>query len=264
MNDITHQRKRFKEVTIGIVIACKDGIVIGADRKITTSRGTRIKSLEDKISKLSFKDGRKLLICGSGGVDLAKRAIDEINPIALGEDVDCSLYRDMIESKISRLQLRLSDRGLQYDATLLFGMIDIYDKVIIGHITPSGLTETKNQGYFTTGIAAPYAEIVLKDTYLPEITIEEARLIVGGLINRIAQVDNDVEGMDVFYIFKGKDRDIEELNWAERHALDEKDAFSFNFKGELQTVKRKVDYWQKLLEKYEKEETDKEKQKGKK
>lgn len=251
-------------MTIGIVIACKDGIVVGADRKVTTSRGTRIKSLEDKIFKLSFGDGRKILICGSGGVDLAKRAINEINPSSLAEDIDFSLYRDMIESKISRLQLRLSDRGLQYDATLLFGMIDIYSKVVIGHITPSGLTETKNQGYFTTGIAAPYAEIVLKDTYSSEISIEEAKLIVGGLINKIAQVDNDVEGMDVFYILTVDEKDVKELNWAERQGIVEKNGFSFNFKLELQAVKKNVDYWQKFLESYEKEKKDKEKQKREK
>jgi 20S proteasome alpha/beta subunit len=240
-------KRRFKGMTVGIVVACKDGIIIGADRKVTRSRGTRIKSLEDKIYKLSFKDGRNFLVCSSGGADLAKRAITEIDPSGFREDADCSFYRDIIEGRISRLQSSLNEKGIQYDVTLLFGTIDIDGKPTIGHITTSGLTETKNDGYFTTGIAAPYAELVLQDSYSPSINVEDAKLIVGGLVQKIGQVDNDVEGMDVFTILK-TDKKFKELSWAERRAIEE-EPLSFNFKDELDALKAKIAYWQKLLEK---------------
>lgn len=246
-------------MTVGIVIACKDGIVIGADRKVTRSRGTRIKSLEDKIVKLKFRDGRNLLVCSSGGSDYARRAIEAIDPSELGRDVDCSAYRDMIEGRISRLQSRLADRGLEYDATLLFGMIDVNDTPVIGHTIPSGLTEMEHKGYFTTGIAAPYAELVLQDSYVPIISVADAKLIVGGLIERIGKVDNDVEGMDVFSICV-KVNEIEELTWAERRGI-EQEPLSFNFKEELDDLRKAIGTWQRFAdyqEKVRKEQEEKE------
>jgi 20S proteasome alpha/beta subunit len=243
----TLQERRFNEVTVGIVVACKEGVVIGADRKVTRYRGTRIKSLEDKVHKLLFRDGRSFLICYSGSGDFAERAIAEIDPSAF--DADCSFYRDVIEGRISRLQQRLADRGVNYDATLLFGVIDLNGKSAIGHITPSGLTELKTQGYFTTGIAAPYAEIVLKDSYSREMTIEDAKLIVGGLIEKIGMVDNDVEGMDVFSL-STKDKQVKELSWAERQGIKMK-PLSFDFREELDDLKREIKDWQEWEERWE-------------
>lgn len=243
----TLQKRRFNEVTVGIVVACKDGVLIGADRKVTRSRGTRIKSLEDKIIKLQFRDGRNLLVCSSGGADFARRAMEVIDPSEWGEDVDCSAYRDMIEGRISRLQARLNERGLDYNTTLLFCLIDVGDKPVIGHITPSGLTEMSYSGYFTTGIAAPYAEIVLKDSYSPKMTIEDAKLIVGGLIEKIGAVDNDVEGMDVVSL-SAKDKQVKELSWAERQGIQTQ-PLSFNFKEELDDLKQAIDDWQEFQEK---------------
>jgi 20S proteasome alpha/beta subunit len=244
----TLQKRRFNEVTVGIVVACKDGVVIGADRKVTRSRGTRIKSLEDKVHKLLFRDGRSLLICYSGSGDFAERAIAEIAPSAF--DADCSFYRDVIESRISRLQQRLADRGVNYDATLLFSAIDLNGKPTIGHVTPSGVTELKTQGYFTTGIAAPYAEIVLKDSYSRQITIEDAKLIVGGLIEKIGTVDNDVEGMDTFSL-SAKDKQVKELSWAERQGIKTQ-PLSFDFKEELDDLRREIRHWQEFEARMEK------------
>ncbi len=241
-----------REVTIGIAIACKDGVVVGADRKVTRSRGTRIKSLEDKIVKLRFRDGRKLLICSAGGSDFARRAVEAIDPSELGSDVDCASYRDMIEGIVSRLQARLANKGLEYDATLLFGMIDIRDAPVIGHIVPTGLTEMGHEGYFTAGIAAPYAELVLKDSYSPQISIEDAKFIVGGLIEKIGKVDNDVEGMDVFSI-SVSDKKIKALTQAERQAIGQT-AFSFNFKHELEDLKKTVETWNHLFKQLQQEE----------
>jgi len=233
-------------MTVGIVVACEDGIVIGADRKVTRSRGTRIKSLEDKIHKLSFKDGRSFLVCSSGGADLAKRAIAEIDPGDFAEDIDCALYRDIVEGRISKLQARLGEKGIEHDAVLLFGTIDIDGKPTIGHIIPSGLTETENEGYFTIGIAAPYAELVLQDSYSSDMSIEDAKLIVGGLIQKIGQVDNDVEGMDVFFIPIATKKCVE-LTWAERHGIEDA-PLSFNFKDELEPIKKEIIEWQRMVQ----------------
>jgi 20S proteasome alpha/beta subunit len=247
MNDFIKERE-LRQMTVGIAMVCSDGIVIGADRKVTMSRGTRIKSLESKIFTLSFRDKKKLLVCIAGSIDYAKRAMAEINPYNF-DSLDCSTYRDWVESTISRLRLKLSDKGLTYDATLLFGMIEnIGNRPVIGNILPSGLVEIKYDGYFTTGIAAPYAEIVLKDSYSKDITIEDAKLIVGGLIEKIGKVDNDVEGMDVFYISE-IDESIGELIWEERNAISSGDSFSFDLKQNLPNVKTNIKYWSDLLEK---------------
>jgi len=242
-------------MTVTIAIVCSDGVVIGADRKVTMSRGTRIKSLEQKIYTLSFRDGKKLLICGAGSTDQVRRAMFEINPVTL-DTMDCNAYRDMVESTIARLRWKLSERNLIYDATLLFGMIDAH-KPVIGHITSSGLVELKYEGYFTEGIAAPYAEIVLKDSYSKDMSVDDAKLIVGGLIEKIGKVDNDVEGMDVFYMASTDER-IDGLTWEERQAVISEDSFSFDFKRNLENVKSNIEYWKNLLKKPEKEEQHKE------
>jgi 20S proteasome alpha/beta subunit len=246
----TFDGREFKIVTVGIGIVCENGVVIGADRKVTMSRGTRIKSLENKIFTLTFRDGKKLLVCGAGTTDHLKRAMSEINPYNF-DTLDCGTYRDLVESNISRLRLRLSDRGLTYDATLIFGMIDVGNKPVIGHILPSGFVEIKYEGYFTTGIAAPYAEIVLKDSYSKDISLEDAKLIAGGLIEKIGKVDNDVEGMDVFCI-SVIDEQINELTWSERHAVSEENSFSFDFKRSLEDVRKVIKHWDDLLEEAEK------------
>ena len=248
-------------MTIGIVVACKDGVVIGADRKVVRSRGTRIKSLEDKIVKLQFRDGRNLLVCSSGGSDFARRAVEQIDPSDMDRDIDCSTYREIVESRISRLQSRLSDRGILYDADLLFGMIDMGNKPTIGHITLSGLTEMRNQGYFTTGIAAPYAELVLQDSYAPDMGIEDAKLIVAGLIERIGKVDNDVEGMDVFSI-SVTNKKVQGLTTAERRGI-EQEPLSFNFKEELEDLRQAVSHWQQFFEFRKKRLAERQKKVGK-
>lgn len=240
-------KEDIRTMTVGIAVVCRDGVVIGTDRKVTMERGTRIKSLEAKIFTLSFRDEKKLLVCVAGSIDHAKRAMHEINPYNF-DRVDCSTYRDWVEGSISRLRLKLSDRGLTYDATLLFGMIDTGDRPVIGHVMPSGLVEVKYDGYFTAGIAAPYAEIVLKDSYSMDISVTDAKLIVGGLIDKIGKVDNDVEGMDVFYI-SATDEQIDGLTWSERNAVTGEDSFSFDFKRNLESVKKVVKYWDELLEK---------------
>ena len=74
-----------RQVTVGIVVACKDGIVVGADRKVVRSRGTRVKSLESKITRLMFKDGRNLLVCYSGTGDFGRRGIGAIDPSGFDE-----------------------------------------------------------------------------------------------------------------------------------------------------------------------------------
>lgn len=255
MNILINREDDFMTVTIALV--CRDGIVIGADKKVTMSRGTRIKSLEYKIFTLSFRDGKKLLICGAGSSDHVRRAMSEINPCNY-DSLDCSTYRDWVESNISRLRLKLSDRGLIYDATLLFGMIDPGNRPVIGHIISSGLVELKYEGYFTAGIAAPYAEIVLKDSYSKDLVMEDAKLIVGGLIEKIGKVDNDVEGMDVFCM-SSFNEEIIGLTWEERQAVVAEESFSFDFKRSLEDVKRKVKYWEDILKKPEIEEEQEEK-----
>jgi len=232
-------------VTVGIVIACKDGIVIGADRKIVRSRGTRIKSLDDKIFQSSFKDGRNFLICSSGGADFAKRAMQEIDPNKFVEEMDCSSYRDMVEGKIAYLTYSLRQRAIEYDATLLYGTIDLDKKPTIGHITSTGLTETKNEGYFTTGIAAPYAEMVLQDSYSKNMDIQDAKLITAALIDRIGKVDNDVEGVDVI-LLNSKNK-IAKLSWAERQGIEE-EPLSFDFTDELDDLRRVIGEWQAVWE----------------
>ncbi len=250
--------QRGAPVTVGIVVACKGGVVVGADRKVTMYRGTRIKSLEDKVFSLSFRDGRGLLVCGSGGTDLTRRGIERIDPSDCDKDVDAHAYRDLVERRIVSLQHDLSDRGFNYDAVLLFGMVDVDGRPFIGHVTPSGLTETRNTGYYTTGVGAPYAELVLQDSYSDNISIEDAKLLVASLIEKIGRVDNDVEGMDVYWIVD-QDKKAQNLTWWERMGVG-RAPLSFNLKDELDELKQSVELFKSAWDKAAAELEEKERE----
>lgn len=242
---LVSQLGRARPVTIGIAVACSDGVVVGADRKVTRYRGTRVKSLEDKIHAMQFKDGRKLLACSAGSADLAFRFLASINPAELGANVKVYGYRDIVESQISGLASQLSQRGIDLDVAILFAMVDDGCSYI-GHIIPTGLTEVNYRGYFTAGIAAPYAELVLHDTYSPELSVGDAKLIVAGLIDRIGKVDNDVEGMDVFYI-QAAGGSAQCLSLAERQGLNTA-PFSFDLRSDLDAVKASIQRWEQIYE----------------
>jgi 20S proteasome alpha/beta subunit len=232
-------------VTIGIAVACSDGVVVGADRKVTRYRGTRVKSLEGKIHKMQFKDGRNLLACSAGSPDLAFRFLASMSPAELGANINAYGYRDFVESQISGLASQLSQRGIDLDVAILFAMVD-NGSPYVGHVIPAGLTEIRYTGYFTTGIAAPYAELVLHDTYSPELSVGDAKLIVAGLIDRIGKVDNDVEGMDVFYI-QAADGTAQPLTLADRQGLNFA-PFSFDLRGDLDAVKASIQRWEQIYE----------------
>jgi 20S proteasome alpha/beta subunit len=240
MSNHLSQRK-VNPVTVCVEIACQDGVVIGADRKVVRERGTRIESLEDKIVRLAFQNGNPLLCCSAGGADLASRAISLIDPSGWPGNVDADSYRDSVERAIAGYTASLNARGIMNDSILLFGMINLNDEPVVGHITPMGLTETRRSGYFTAGIAAPYAEMVLQDSFHEELNIQDAKLIVGGLIVKIGQVDNGVEGMDVLTI-SSQSRSAEEISFAERQAI-ETTPLSFDFSEELDEVKEEIEYW---------------------
>ncbi len=91
----------------------------------------------------------------------------------------------------------------------------------------------------------------MQDSYDTELKVADARLIIGGLIERTGKVDNDVEGMDVYSI-TAKSNKVEGITWAERQGI-EREPLSFNFKEELDDLKDKSDRWQKLYHETEDE-----------
>ena len=156
-----------------------------------------------------------------------------IDPSSLTGDVSAEEYRDLVEGQVTRLIAELQVRGQTYDATLLFGLVNETDGPFIGHITEIRLTGSQRSGYFTAGIAAPYAELVLKDSFSPEVSCYDVKLIVAGLIDAIGKVDNDVEGLDVYSI--PSTRTVEPLTLAERQATREM-PLSFDFTEEIDEV----------------------------
>ena len=149
---------------------------------------------------------------------------------------------------MTRLIAEPQVRGQTYDATLLLGLVNETDGPFIGHITEIGLAESQRSGYFTAGIAAPYAELVLKDSYSPEISCYDTKLIVAGLIDAIGKVDNNVEGLDVYSI--PSTRTVEPLTLAERQATREM-PLSLDFTEELDEVKERVEFWDDFYKRME-------------
>ena len=127
-------QKGINIVTVAIAVTCVDGVVIGVDRKVTMSRGTNIKSLQNKVYSLSFKDVREFLACGAGSTECAKRGIDSINPSDY-DSLEASVYKDMVENKISRLrQGRLSLSFIRFERSLIKGIAESKVSLPIYHV----------------------------------------------------------------------------------------------------------------------------------
>jgi 20S proteasome alpha/beta subunit len=243
----TELERGLKRVTVGIAMTCKDGIVIGADRKVTRYRGTHVKSLETKIVSSQFKDGRIVLCCYAGNYDFANRILVEINPEIIESPLGCDDWRDIIETNVCKLSDKITGKGLEFDTTILFATIDADSTPTVGHVTTTGGTELGTERYFTTGIAAPYAEFVLNDVYDANMSIYEARLMIASLIHKIGEVDNDVEGLDVYAIKSDSPKKIIELTKAERYAIDDT-PLSLHFMEDLDTLKKEIKTWRDIVE----------------
>lgn len=189
-------------MTIGIACACKDGVVVGADRKTIEAE---IKRFNTKISNLPFGENRGLLLMQAGNPTDASRAVKVINPANLGlndNSVNLDDYLMAVERPISEFYHEYRGRrGYDPDFRFIVATMDRTGPTI-GRIFNNGTTEV-GSAYFTIGSARPTAEPILSE-YNGNMNLDDMERFVGYAVEKVTMIHNDCEGVNVFRIAKDK------------------------------------------------------------
>ena len=187
--------KTVKTGTTTVGMICKDGVVLGAERKATA--GYMIASKDDtKIVEILPHLG--LTQAGSVG---------DIQSLVRYISAETKLYEIKNDKKITikaattlLSNILHQNRYYPYMVQMILGGFDVKGpQLFILHADGSMLEEKK---FFSTGSGSPYALGVLETLYKDDITTEEGKLIVEKAIR--AAVQRDIAsggiGMDIAVI----------------------------------------------------------------
>jgi len=92
------------------------------------------------------------------------------------------------------------------------------DSPLLGHFSIDGSSE-KVDDYIAVGSGLPYAEVLLKDLYREDLSLEDSKYLVYSVIRDTEDVDNFVGGQIHLKIIK-PNGDIEEIKEGEIIALN--------------------------------------------
>lgn len=218
-------------MTLGIVLNCTDGIVVGSDRKTVRDKGVSIQRKTTKINKFSLGPDHPLLCCQSGARTVAQRVLSQIDPdfveIESGEKMSFPTYMNqVVEKKIPQFARNYKAKHGDMPNFRL-GMGTIHEnRPVAATVYPTGEFDY-DERYTAIGSGSLLAEHFLRDPYAHDLSIEEGRKFVGYIIQRVSQVDSNVEGIDVRSI--DTDGTVGNLDPTFKTALQSADVFDFDF-----------------------------------
>lgn len=191
-------------VTIGIV--CKDGVVLGADRRVSYGGGGGVSYLADKLKKI-IEINDRLLVTMAGGASDAKKII--------------SLVRAEFRLKELRSKTRIStEEAASFLSNVVYRSIrtpsmipSITHFLLAGYdeqgyhlydIGPDGhIKEAKR--YATSGAGIMQADPIIDSEYTDNMTLAQGIELVQKCIRASAGRDPSVgAGMDIYTITKDK------------------------------------------------------------
>lgn len=218
-------------MTLGIVLNCTDGIVVGSDRKTVRDKGVRIQRKTTKINKFSLGPDHPLLCCQAGARTVAQRVLSQIDPdfveVESGENLSFPTYMNqVVEKNIPQFARNYKTKhGEMPNFRLGMGTIRD-DQPVAATVYPTGEFDY-DERYTAIGSGSLLAEHFLRDPYAHSLSIEEGRKFVGYIIQRVSQVDSNVEGIDVRSI--NFDGTVGTLDPTFKTALQSADVFDFDF-----------------------------------
>jgi len=196
-------------MTIVISIKCVDGIVIASDSQVEFSRGVSIKRLN--ANKMYQLDDN-FMVAGAGTVAHIRKAVDAINftlkekkrekGSTLNED-ECvdALEKTVLllhkEYNIERSKLLDVDEREYFSPILVFGAKAIEEnetKFYSGIVHGDGTVEPV-EDYGTVGSGAAFAEMLLKNFCIKDITVNEAMAVAAYTINEVIEIAPDCGGL---------------------------------------------------------------------
>lgn len=191
-------------LTIGLI--CKDGIVLGADRRATYGGSNGVSYVADKLKKIiKVSDSIIATIAGtaSDGIrvlqilraEIRLRELRTRNPVSVEEVAN-------LLSGMSYQGIRTPSMIPQIAHFLLAG----YDEegFALFEISPDGFLK-KERGYVASGSGIMQAHPILDSEYKQDITIEEGVKLITKCIKASMGRDPGVgAGIDIYTIKKGE------------------------------------------------------------
>jgi len=199
--------------TVIIGIRCKNGIVIASDSQIEYYRGVSVKKMNaNKIYQFTVGNGI-FFIGGAGRVaDIEKlvtfvwQSLDEISkrePLTMENVYGC------IEQTVTDLHKEYNIERMRYlgynvnpfETPFFDPMVILADvlrsnqdcEFLLNIIHPTGLVEPVSD-YATVGSGAAYAELLLKNLYSSELSVDVAVPIAIYVVEEVKSIDPSVGG----------------------------------------------------------------------
>ena len=232
-------------MTLIIGLVCKNGVAIGADKLETLFRATYLKRPTRKIYEFNLGDERKLLVAIAGTRQDGERAVIRINPegLRLPKDYSFNEYLgDVVEPTLSRFYSSLKEkRGREPNYSLILGAIDVDGDPKLAIVYPDGSYDLETRSVL--GVAAPLAEMVLRDIRTEDLDLKIVRYLIGLIIAKVSLVHQEVDGlmygMDIASIAEDRPGEVQWLGEEEFNRIIKLTGeVSFNIIAEM--IKKKI------------------------
>lgn len=218
-------------MTLGIVLNCPEGVVVGSDRKVVQNKGVSIQSKRNKLQRFEIGNGIPIICCIAGGVTVARRALSQIDPRRWEEEAESMGFHQYMTDKVERILPQFAaDYQEKHDRipNYRLGMATITEdgNAAAATVYPTGEFDYEDH-YTAVGSGSLLAEHFLRDQYCRSLSLDEARKYVGYVIQRVAEIDSNVEGVNVESI--DSDGNEQPLSPEFKTALQAIDVFQFDF-----------------------------------
>jgi len=202
-------------MTLGIVLLCDDGVVVGSDKKVVQNKGVTIQRESSKTIDYRLANNNPLVCCYAGAKTVAERMLTRIQPnvgnFDSQEEPRFSTYMtEVVERRIPRFAQEYKQKhGEIPNSNIAMGTVLDDGSPTAATIYPNGTFDYEDR-FTAIGSGSLLAELFLRDNYSENIDIEEGRKFVGYIIQRVSEVDSNVEGIEVKSI--NEEQTVQELD----------------------------------------------------
>jgi len=210
-------------VTVGVVVRCKDGMVLGSDSLATFTRGVPVARHTNKVYVIEHEDlHHPVGLIGAGMTAFIDKFVDRVKREGISvaakekkKKLDIVDFSDNVCETIVSILLK----EYVFDKNKFFGapLADYSLSMIVAgstfdgelrayHIHGDGIAESID-GYGTTGSGAAYAELFLHG-FIPEpgrVTVDEAVKLTTYTVKGVEIMDPNVGGNTQICVLKFQD-----------------------------------------------------------
>ena len=187
-------------MTLIIGVVCPDGIIIGSDSQ--TTMGTELKRINRQNPKVIELKNGCIVFAGAGHVSVLQEIEEKLNLAlqsfphdygleSITEQIDQVIF-GIMQKQITKHNNMFGNLNNMPSGDFVFGSCK-KGTPLLCHFGIDGSSE-KVYDYIAVGSGMPYAEVLLKDAYRPNLSLEDSKYLVYSVIRDTEDVDNYVGG----------------------------------------------------------------------